>query len=725
MNRKCALWAAVALAGGVLAAGIEDLTPVTNWESPAPGVWRATLGDMQGEMRYTDLAAEMPRVEELKELGSAAFPFRDGGVMALVTSDRKVMVRIPAEADEQLFGFGLQLDGIAKSRTVLELNVDHWSRGGGRTHAPVPFYISSRGYGVFFNTARFLKVYLQLGNRKDSPNNPPRVDRNPPPDEPQLGPWQAVPFADAVEAQISAGGMEVVVFSGRTLLEVVARYNLYCGGGAMPPLWGLGFWHRVPAKFSAAETETEVRQFAERNFPLDVIGLEPGWQTKSYPCTFEWQKKRFPDPAAFTQGLLAKGIRLNLWENPYISPEARIYQAMYPLSGSHLVWLGIVPDYTLPAARKVLVDQHSADHIAIGISGYKIDEVDGYDRWLWPDHATFPSGTSGETMRQAYGLLLQKMLYNDLFKVRNARTYGLVRASSGAASGYPFVLYSDSYSHSQYITGVSASSLGGILWCPELRSARSGREWLNRMQTVCFSHMAMLNAWSDGTKPWSYDEVTDKVRDVVRLRMQLLPYLYTAFADYHRSGIPPLRAMILETGVGGERTTIEGQLDGTKNPYAEGRVVDKTDQFMFGPSILVAPFYEKQDTQRSVQLPAGRWHDFYSGKTYEGGATVTVTAGELQDRMPLFVKEGALIPMLSEAVNTTEMARGHPLEVRVYGKSGGTFDLYEDDGVSFDYRQGKYRIRRLEVSREGKLTETIVKDSAPALFGAVRSVKQL
>ncbi len=713
------------LALGAAAAGLDDLTPVTRWENPAPGVWTTALGDLKGELRYTDIAAEKPRLPALRELDATPFPFKKGAVSFLVTPENKIMIRIPASADEKLYGFGLQLDEIKKSRTVLTLNVDHWGKGSGQTHAPVPFYISSKGYGVFFNTARFLKAYVQLGNRKDAPDNPPFVDRNPPDDEPQPGPWQAVPFADAVEAQINGKGLEVVVFSGRSLQDVVARYNLYCGGGALPPLWGLGFWHRVPAKFTADETRAEVRQFAEQDFPLDMIGLEPGWQTKSYPCTFEWQKKRFPDPAAFAQELLAKDIRLNLWVNPYISPDARIYKQMYPLSGSHLVWLGIVPDYTLPEARRILTEQHWQDHIRIGVSGYKIDEVDGYDRWLWPDHATFPSGLSAEAMRQSYGLLLQNMLYTDLFKKHNTRTYGLVRAANGASSGYPFVIYSDSYSHAQYITGISAASLGGILWTPEARSAGSGREWLNRIQTVCFSHMAMLNAWSSGKKPWSYADVNGPVRDVIKLRMQLLPYLYTAFADYHRKGIPPIRAMILEEGFQLAESETKGRLDSEKNPYAEGKVVETTDQFMFGPSIMVAPFYEKQATQRTVQLPQGNWYDFYSGKLAGSATTITVTAAELHDRIPLFVKEGAVIPMLTGAVNTTQAAYGHPLQVRVYGRKGGSTELYEDDGLSFDYQNEKYRIRRITVDPAGLVTEQILKDGATALFGAVEAAQMM
>jgi alpha-glucosidase (family GH31 glycosyl hydrolase) len=721
---RCLLLYALFSASWLRAADLTDLSTVTNWKKVAQGVWRAELGNLENELRYSDLAAGPPRVAALNALSDAPFPFEPGGVTYLKGRDHKVMVRIPTDADETLYGFGLQLDGIKKSRKVMTLNVDHWSKGGGRTHAPVPFYISSKGYGVFFNTARFLKIYNQVGNRKDSLRNPAEVDRNPPPDEKQAGPWLAQPPGDSVEAQVNGQGIELVVFSGNSLLEVVQRYNLFSGGGALPPLWGLGFWHRVHAKFNADQVREELAEFEQRDFPIDVVGLEPGWMTKSYPCTFEWQKKRFPDPAGFAKELLDDGIRLNLWENPFISKHSRLYDSMYPLSGSHLVWLGLVPDYTMPAARTLLTDQHHEDHISIGISGYKIDEVDGYDFWLWPDHATFPSGISGEAMRQSYGLLMQNMLYTDLFKKRNVRTYSLVRAANGAASGYPFVIYSDAYNHKEYLTGISTSSLCGILWTPEARSARSDREWLNRMQTVCFSAMAQLNAWSSGKKPWSYEGVTDAVREVIQLRMRLLPYLYSAFADYQRFGIPPLRAMILEDGFSGSNdTVIEGRLDSETNPYAMGKRIEKTDQYMFGRSILVAPFYEDQATVRTVQLPKGNWYDFYSGKLIGNGESVTVTAEGLGDRIPLFVKEGAVIPMLSRAVNQADDALGHPLEVRWYGRELGEFELYEDDGKSFDYERGAFRVRRLSVTKgegeKGQLEEVVTEGAGEPMFGPV------
>ena len=98
-----------------------------------------------------------------------------------------------------------------------------------------------------------------------------------------------------------------------------------------------------------------------------------------------------------------------------------------PLTGSHTVWGGVVADLTLPEAQKIRLAQMEKDQVNLGISGYKIDECDGYDRWLWPDVAKFPSGNSAEQLRQTYGLLLQKMT-TDLYRQKNSRTFGLVRA---------------------------------------------------------------------------------------------------------------------------------------------------------------------------------------------------------------------------------------------------------------------------------------------------------
>jgi alpha-D-xyloside xylohydrolase len=142
-----------------------------------------------------------------------------------------------------------------------------------------------------------------------------------------------------VEILVPAAGVEVYVFGGPTPLDAVRRYNLYNGGGCLPPRWGLGFSHRVPRLFTSDEALAEAKQFSDRGFPLDVIGLEPGWQSKSYPCTFAWDKKRFPNPSMFISDLRKMNVRVNLWTNPYVSPVSPLYKTLLPLSGSHTVWV--------------------------------------------------------------------------------------------------------------------------------------------------------------------------------------------------------------------------------------------------------------------------------------------------------------------------------------------------------------------------------------------------
>jgi len=664
---------------------------VLKWEKVAVGVWKASIGTK--ELASMDYAAP-PKLKALSDMGQATFPFEPKATRGQLYASG-ANVRLPLDASKKIYGLGLEFKGMNRRRDVYHLKVDHYGGVKGYTHAPVPFYVSSKGYGVFVSTARRPSFYVGIGNRKDS-KLPPYVDRTTGGSK-----WSTRPISDAVEVSVNGRGLEVYVFGGKNPLEAVRRYNLYCGGGVLPPRWGLGFWHRMHTRSSDADILKEVGDFEKYDFPLDVIGLEPGWQSFAYPCSFDWDKIRFPEPKRFLNRLSQKGIRVNLWENPYVAPTSTISEALKPYTGSHTVWLGEVPDYTLKAARKILLDHHQKNHLDIGVSGYKFDEVDGYDVWLWPDHASFPSGHHAVQIRQLYGLMIQDM-FMDRFREMNMRTYGLVRSSNGAASSLGFVIYSDYYDHEGYVTALVNCSLAGVLWTPEIRNARSDEEWVRRFQSVCFSPMVQLNAWSSGKKPWSFPKVTDLVRDAIKLRTRLLPYIYTAFYDYNQKGIPPFRAMVLEAGFDATEEIVGGKLDGEKNPYAETTRLEMTDQYMMGPSILVAPVFTGQK-RRKVVFPKGNWYDFYTGKFVGNGETITIQTK--LEQIPLFVKDGAIIPMMPSVNNITNAKGIIDLEVRHFGQKENTYWLYDDDGQTFDYEKGCFSITELRVRRKnGKLT---------------------
>ncbi len=174
-------------------------------------------------------------------------------------------------------------------------------------------------------------------------------------------------------------------------------------------------------------------------------------------------------------------------------------------------------------------------------------------------------------------------------------------------------------------------------------------------------------------------------------------------------------------------TVIRGQLDGEANPYAQARTVERNDQFMFGPSIMVAPFYEKYATERQVQLPAGDWYDFYTGRHVGRQENITISAAQTGDRMPLFVKRGEVIPLLSRTISHTDQAYGCDLELRLYGNTKGSYELYEDDGKSFDYMRGNYSLRKIEVrktqSGEFTYTEERTPVNGPSMFGKIMELK--
>jgi alpha-D-xyloside xylohydrolase len=606
-------------------------------------------------------------------LGVADLPF-DLSAIQVETSSERATVGLPLADGEKVFGLGLQMEGSDRRGGVFHLREDHYHDGHDRLHAPTPLYISSKGYAVFFNTSRPIDVYVGVGNRLRDPKIPPFRDRNTDPK------WDSQPDSSAVEASVQGPGLEVLVFAGPTAMAALQRYNLYCGGGAMPPLWALGFWHRTPSLATGSQALAEVSEFELRQFPLDVLGLEPGWQSRSYPGTMDWSKERFPDPKGFVKASLDKGVHVNLWENPYIAPGSELYKAVDPNFGSHTVWLGAVADLQEKAAADALAKFHTEKLLNVGVSGFKIDEIDGFDNWLWPDHAQFPSGLDGLRMRQIYGLLWQREI-EKWFRAQGRRTFGLVRGSNGAASRFPFAIYSDTYDHRQYVTAVTSCSLTGVLWCAEVRDAATPEEWVRRMQSAVLSPITQLNAWSSGTKPWSFPSVEKEIRDAMILREQLAPYLYTAFAQYWLDGVPPVRPMCLVDG-------------GTE-----------TDQYMLGDDLLVAPVFVGQTT-RTVRLPAGNWYDFATGRRVGNGELITLEPSLAT--LPIFVREKAAIPMFPPLLHLTHIPKEASYSLRCFGPGPWHCSVFEDDGTSYAYEKGQFGMFQTTVGVDHKVVTKAV-----------------
>lgn len=711
MRKLCALAALVIWPDAARAQIPPPVTPA--WTEVAPGVFKATVGAAES-FTLLKAAGGHPAKAALAAMAPAGFPLDRDEIQGR-TQNHRTTVRFPLGPNEDIYGLGVDFTAMRRNGAIFELHVDHWdSKRGitGRTHAPVPLYVSTKGFAVLFDTARYLKVTVGHGVRLAAKTKPPVIDRT-------TGKgWQAQPRSDSIEVLAHADGIDVYVFAGPSPLDAVRRYNLFCGGGALPPKWGLGFLTRVQTRYTAEQALADVAEFRRNGIPLDMLGLEPGWMSHAYPCSFEWDATRFADPKAFLAAVERQHVRVNLWFNPYVGPASTpLYGQLLPYAGTHLVWNGIVPDYTLPDAQKVFIDHLKRTVVDVNpnaVGGFKLDEVDGYDRYLWPDTAAFPSGRDSEQVRQTYGLLLERTVF-EAFHQANRRTMGQIRGTNAGASPYPFVIYNDNYDFGEYITAVANSGFAGVLWSPEVRGSNNGEDMLRRVQAVCFSPLALYNGWASAQKLWTHAAVKDDIRRAIQLRLKLLPYFYNAFAQYHYQGTPVIRPLQLAAGLAAADAPVAGKLDATTNPYEMPPAVREVkDEYLFGDALLVAPIAAtdkdgRRVTSRKVVLPAGKWFDFHSGKF--AGENQTIEVSPPLGEMPVFVRDGALVPMIAgQRQWAPRPGETVALEVRHYGEAPGALALYDDDGETFDCERGHFSWTQLAVQ----------KDAAGRFSGSVR-----
>jgi alpha-D-xyloside xylohydrolase len=672
MNRRRFLGVAGA-AGASIEARVASAQPAPQPQPIFPGVWKFSFGTPEpitlvGTRHYPPAERSFTALP-----ASGACPVEVAGA----GSHRGYLVTIPLAPNEGVYGLGLQLQSFIQrnGKKRLRVNADP-KMDTGDSHAPAPFYVTTHGYGVLVDTARYATFYC--GGKKRKKRTPAEEVKEPAAISPDALPaaYRRASFGDASQVMVEvpeAQGVDVYVFAGPTMREAVQRYNLFSGGGPLPPRWGLGLWYRVKNDYSQDEVLKLASEFRDRKIPCDVIGLEASWETHAYSSTFVWSKK-YPDPAAMIKELAAKSYRLNLWEHAFTHPASPIYEPLIPHSGDYEVWGGVVPDFLDPEARRIFADFHEKEHIAIGVSGYKLDECDNSDftgNWSFPELSKFPSGADGEQMHCLYGQRYQDTLHS-IFEKRKQRTYGLVRSSGALAAPYPYVLYSDLYDHKEFVRGVANMGFSGLLWTPELRNAKDPEDLIRRLESVVLSPLALINAWYIQSPPWKqvdraannagqftpdWEDIEAKCRAVIELRMRLVPYLHAAFVRYHREGLPPFRGLVMD--------------------YPDDPATWPVDnQYMMGESLLVAPAFAGEPA-RSVYLPTGEWFDFWTGQRQAGKQRIQVKPP--LEQIPIFVKAGTILPLAEPTLHTEDPASWRLL-VQVYGDRPAPATLYEDDG---------------------------------------------
>ena len=652
----------IALQGVTSAAGVERL-PGEETQKVASGVWRVRFGEPEAFVPTTfrQRGSQNEKIDQLGPPGTLPFPLEK---IRFRKASGRLVVYIPCdEAEEQIYGFGLDPGAFEQKglRKFLTVSAQTWQKTGAG-HGPVPFYVSTAGYGVYVDTARVPFVHVARLDPKGATR------------------------AEVVFDIPAATGVDVFVFGGPSLREAVQRYILFSGGGCVPPLWGLGMKYRTYTKGDEKTVMEVARALRRFRIPCDMFGLEPGWQTQAYSSSLVWSPERFPNPKKLIRDLTDMNFQVNLWEHAYIHPESPLFNLLKERSGDYLVWDGLVVDFVDPEADRLFADYHEK-FVEQGITGFKLDECDRQiitdtEPFNYPYASSFPSGIDGDQMSQLYGYLYQRSIYS-VFLRSNRRTWGDVRATGALAAPLPFNLYSDAYGFDQYLRQLVNASFAGLLWSPEVRRAKTFEELVNRVAMSAFAPQMCLNIWFAPNALWlQYDGEKNKanlllpkdeqervagvIRQIAELRMKLLPYFYSAFFRYRYEGLPPTKALILE--------------------FPEDPGVQSIDnEFMFGDRLLVAPYLNAEQS-RDVYLPAGTdWVEFTSQRVYKGGTTQHFT-GKPGD-IPLFVRMNTLLP-IAQPLQYVGDDPLFDLEVQVYGEDPTPFVLFEDDGKSFDFEQG-------------------------------------
>jgi len=524
---------------------------------------------------------------------------------------RGCTLTLPLSEDEQIYGLGLQLKAfnLRGRKLTLRPNADPVAPTGD-SHAPVPFFVSTAGYGIYVDTARYAEFYFGSSALLGTAVGKGHEVIGTSTDELYHTEKQGV---SNISIQIPvAQGVDIYIIEGDTITDIVAQYNMMAGGGCSAPDWALSAIYRCFSKYDQDKIIWMADRLKQDGMQVGTIGLEPGWHSHAYSCTYSWNPELYPEPQRLVDGIVQRGYHLNLWEHSFVHPDSPIYKDILPYSGDYEVWGGCVPDLSIKEAREIFAEHHRKI-VAMGVDGFKLDECDSSDytgSWSFPNHASFPSGLDGEQYHSLFGTLYMQTMLEAL---DDKSTLSEVRNAGALCAPYPFVLYSDLYDHRDFVRGCASMGFSGILWTPEVRDARSGEEFVRRLQSNVFSVQCLINAWYYDGFPWEEHGCADEVKKLLELRERLVPMLRAAFEKYKRTGIPPVRALVSDYTTDKETYEID-------------------DEYIFCDKLIVAPIIAGEAGRR-VYLPEGRWRNYLTGEPAKAGWSEVVT-----DSIPVYEK---------------------------------------------------------------------------------------
>ena len=662
-----------------------------------------------------------------KQGGTVAAGQSIDGARAAATEFETVFDRDAFEAklefefapDEAIFGLGSHEEGYGnlrgRERLLYQQNMK----------IVVPVFVSTRGYGVLLDCGSLMTF--------------------------RDGPAGACWWADVVDE------LDFYFIAGGSFDAVTQNLHELTGKAPMLPKWAFGYAQSKERYVNARELVEVVREYRRRKIPLDLIVLDwkswpngAGWGQKNFDSV------RFPDPKALTDELHSLGARLMVSIWPIMTgdcPNQRELQARSLMLGNQSTYNAFLPE-----AREVYWNQAERGLFANGVDAWWCDCTEPFEadwsgetkpepqpRLLVNTEAAKKYLDHGQI--NTYSLPHSQGIYEGQRRITSdKRVINLTRSGYAGQHRYATICWNgDICATWQTLRncipeGVNFCATGEPFWTVDIggffinndpklwfwsgdyaegcrgltdinalepdptdtgcRDLGFWELYVRWLQYAAFLPMFRSHGTDAAREIWRFGDegnpFYDTIARFIRLRYQLIPYVYSLAAQVTMLGTPMLRAVALDFP-------------------ADVKTHDLTDEFLFGPAFLVCPvttpmYYGKHSQpivgapeSREVYLPAGtKWFDFWTDKVFEGGQTITVDAP--LEKMPLFVRAGSILPM-TEPTQFVDEEPAAPYEIRIYRGADGTFRIYEDAGDNYDYERGAFALVQLSWNEgEGELT---------------------
>jgi alpha-D-xyloside xylohydrolase len=600
--------------------------------------------------------------------------------------------------DEHYYGLGQNQEGFLDRRGHSLRCAHDYDAPAGQSVC-VPFVVTNKGYGLLWDNPSRTTVDFGFNN--------------------------VTKWTSDVGQRVS-----FFVIAGKTYDEIYSGYRLLTGDTPMLPKSAYGYIQCKQRYSSQAELMAVAKGYRERHLPIDDLVIDWFYYTKM--GQMDMDPAKWPDPVAMNRELHAMHFHTMISVWPRFIPEDRYYATLLkngwfehladgtPTNGLPYDRAGSDIDTTNPDAAKWYWSIIKQNFVDKGFDAFWADETEPD---LPPNGSYFHVGP-GTQFFNVYPLFHTAAFYTGMRQDMSERALILSRDAYLGAQHNGAIFWSSDIRGNwdtlkrQVPTGINFVASGMPYWStdiggwqglpyshtpehPPLLDPSDARDnihhyddypelYVRWFEYGAFQPNFRTHGTRDHNEVWSYGKQAEAILEkYLRLRYELMPYIYSLGYAAHQTGAPFMRGLFMDFG-------------------SDPNVANLGDEYMFGPALLVAPVTEQGSTSRRVYLPAGAdWYNFWTNERLHGGPTITVAAPI--DTIPLFVRAGSILPLGAPVESTDEVQK--IAKLRVYPGADGDFNLYRDDGTTYAYEQdeaqGKLDLTHLHWSdATGQLTPT-------------------